>query len=77
MLATSIFSLLLEYDISQLSVELAEGKYTPLSVVISKIPCHRHLKVIPKKKGLLNNFFKTFLTCSLPISVSKKTKKKS
>ena len=37
MLATSIYSLLLEYDISQLSVELAEGKYTSLSVIISRV----------------------------------------
>ena len=57
MLATSIFSLLLEYDVSQLSIELAEGKYTPLSVVISKIPCHRHLKVIPQKKRVTEQFF--------------------
>ena len=57
MLATSIFSLLLEYDVSQLSIELAEGKYTPLSAVISKIPCHRHLKVIPQKKRVTEQFF--------------------
>ena len=37
MLATSIYSLLLEYDVSQLSVELAESKYTSLSVVISRV----------------------------------------
>ena len=36
-LATSISSLLLEYDVSQLSVELAEGRYTSLSVIISRV----------------------------------------
>ena len=29
--ATSIFSLLLEYDVSQLSVEFAEGRYVNVS----------------------------------------------
>ena len=33
MLATFVSSLLLEYDVSQLSVELAEGRYTSLSVI--------------------------------------------
>ena len=30
-------SLLLEYDVSQLSVELAEGRYISLSVIISRV----------------------------------------
>ena len=37
MLATSIYCLILEYNVSQLSVELAEGKYTSLSVIISRV----------------------------------------
>ena len=37
MLATFVSSLPLEYDVSQLSVELAEGRYTSLSVIISKV----------------------------------------
>ena len=36
-LATSISSLLLEYDVSQLSVELAEGRFTSLSYIISRV----------------------------------------
>ena len=36
-LATSISSLLLKYDVSQLSVELAQGRYTSLSVIISRV----------------------------------------
>ena len=36
MLATSISSLLLEYDVSQLLVELDEGKYTLLLVLNSR-----------------------------------------
>ena len=36
-LATSISSLPLEYDVSQLSVELAEGRYTSLSDIISRL----------------------------------------
>ena len=36
MLATSISSLLLEYDVSQLLVELDEGKYTLLLVINSR-----------------------------------------
>ena len=37
MLATFVSSLLIEYDVSQLSVELAEGRYTSLSVIISRV----------------------------------------
>ena len=37
MLATSISSLLLEYDVLQLSVELAEARYTKLSDIISRV----------------------------------------
>ena len=36
MLATSVSSLLLEYDVSQLLVELDEGKYTLLLVINSR-----------------------------------------
>ena len=35
-LTTSISSLVFEYDVSQLSVELAEGRYTSLSDIISR-----------------------------------------
>ena len=36
-LATSISSLLLKYDVSLLSVELAEDRYTSLSDIISRV----------------------------------------
>ena len=36
MLATSISFLLLEYDVSKLLVELAEGRYTSLSDIIQE-----------------------------------------
>ena len=50
--ATSIFSLLLEYDVSQLSVEFAEGRYVNVSFKATagnSIPGLIHAHVINTK----------------------------